>query len=87
MLAADDARATKVRKNVGWNTAEGVLCWLESISAVITVEGGKVDTLEENEGRFAEAWVTCRRVLACFVICFWHSEVWTLRNEELERIV
>ena len=37
---------------------------LESISAVITVEGGKVDMLEENEGLFAEAWVRSRRVLA-----------------------
>ena len=55
------------------------LCRLESISAVITVEGGKVDTLEENEGRFAEAWVRCRRVLSCFVICFWHSGVDTAK--------
>ena len=37
---------------------------------MIPVEGGKVDKLEKNEGRFAEAWVRCRRFFVCFALCF-----------------
>ena len=75
ILAADDASATRIGKHVGWNTAGRIVFVAvgKHFSVMIPVEGGKVDKLEKNEGRFAEAWVRCTKVFCVFCPLFFGS--------------
>ena len=44
------------------------------LTSAAPVDGGNVDSLEEIEGRIADAWVKCHERMHVFVLYFWHSE-------------
>ena len=74
-IAADDARATKEGKDVGVQISEGVFVTVANhFTSAAPVDGGKVDSLEEIEGRIADAWVKCHDGIHVFVLYFWRSE-------------
>ena len=52
-------------------------------SSLVDTIGGKVEGLEENEGRIVQIWVNCKGGLQLFAVYFWYSEGWTTRNEVL----
>ena len=42
-----------------------------------------MEGLEGNEGCVAEIWIKCQEGVHIFVVCFWHCEVWSVRDEAL----
>ena len=79
-----DSRATKEGEDVGMQISGGVFAAVANrLTSAAPVDGGKGDSLEENEGRIAEEWVKCHDGLHVFSVFFQHSEGWTMRNEEL----
>ena len=52
------------------------------LTAAVGSRGGKVESTEEHEGRLAEAWMKCQGDIHVFAVHIWHSEGWSVRNEE-----
>ena len=47
----------------------------------------KLTAWKKNDGRCAEARVKCHEGQHVFAVYFWHSEGWTVCNEELMKAV
>ena len=82
-FAADAARITdetagsEARKH----TPGGFFVAVDSnLGAVVGVKEGAIDSIPGNEARIAP---NVRGGMRVFSVCFWHSEVWTPRNEAL----
>ena len=61
----------------------------KEVPSVVDTAGGKVDGLEEHEGRIAHNWVklTTKVARTSLQLYFWHSSGWTARNEALMEAV
>ena len=53
------------------------------IVAVADASCGKVEGLDDTEGRIAEMWVYSQGIIHIFAVYVWHSEGWSPRNEAL----
>ena len=51
-----------------------------NLGAAVGVEEGAIESIPDNEGRIAQAWVNVRGGLRLFSVYFWHSEGWTFRK-------
>ena len=49
------------------------------LTFVVCAKGGKVESLEKNEGQFAETWIEYQEGIHIFAVYFWHTQVWSVR--------
>ena len=72
-ITTKDSRATKEGEGVGMQISGGVFAAVANrLTSAAPVDGGKGDSLEENEGRIAEEWVKCHDGLHVFSVFFHH---------------
>ena len=73
----------KVTKLVGLRPGGVMVAVANHHTAVVSTGGGEMESEEESEGIISELWVECQERLHIFVMYFWHSEGWSMRNEEV----
>ena len=72
-------RGPRLEEEVLAGAHPAVIDTAHHLTSVVSANGGKVESLEENEGQFAETWIKYQEGIHIFAVYFWHPEVWSVR--------